>query len=73
MNTFLNIVEIIVALLLIGSILVQQKGGEMSSIFGGSGETIQQTRRGAEKAIYYFTIYLATVFAGISIARILIV
>jgi len=72
MSTFLNIVEIIVSIILVSVVLLQQKGGEMSSIFGGFGETIQQTKRGAEKVLHYLTIYTATVFVGIALTRILL-
>ncbi len=43
------------------AILLQQRGGGLSSVFGGEGG-FYRTRRGAEKVIFVSTIILAILF-----------
>jgi protein translocase SecG subunit len=62
MSNFLPIAQIIVALLLIGSILLQQRGSSLGSAFGGSSGGFYSTRRGLEKKIFAATIILGAVF-----------
>lgn len=62
----LYIVEIIVAALLIGVILMQAQGSGLGSSFGGSGEAFR-SRRSIEKSLVYATVGLAILFALISI------
>lgn len=61
MHTIINITQIIVSLLLIISILMQQRGGGLSTVFGGDG-SVYRTRRGVEKIIFIATIVLAVLF-----------
>ena len=61
MHTIINIVQIIVSLLLIIGILMQQRGGGLSTVFGGDGN-VYRTRRGVEKIIFVTTIILAVLF-----------
>jgi protein translocase SecG subunit len=67
----LNIVLIIVAILLIVSILLQQRGSGLGAAFGGEGN-VYMAKRGAEKVILWATIVLAILFMGLGIARILL-
>jgi preprotein translocase subunit SecG len=69
MNTILIIAQIIVCLLLIGLILLQVQGTGLgsSSLFGGGGE-FYSSKRGVEKFVFAGTILLAVIFAGLSIA-----
>lgn len=62
----LNVIEIIVAALLIGVILLQNQGSGLSASFGGSGEAFR-SRRSIEKLLVYLTIILSVLFALISI------
>ena len=62
----LNILEIIVAALLIGVILMQVQGSGLSASFGGSGESFR-SRRSMEKFLVYATVILAVIFALLSI------
>lgn len=62
----LNVIEIIVAALLIGVILLQNQGSGLSASFGGSGETFR-SRRSAERILVYLTVILAILFVLISI------
>ena len=56
-----------VSILLIIAILLQQKGGGLSSAFGGSG-AVYRSRRGAEKALFIATIVFGLLFIGGAIA-----
>lgn len=66
MNTFLLTIEVIVAVLLILSILTQQRASGLSQSMGGSGVTYAQ-RRGAEKVLFQASVVLAAVFFAIPV------
>lgn len=53
--------QIIIAILLIGAILLQQRDGGLSQVFGGSAGPYH-TRRGVERSIFIATIILAILF-----------
>jgi len=57
MNEILLIVQIIVAILLMVTVLLQQRGSGLGAGFGGSGD-FYSTRRGIEKKLYWGTIIL---------------
>ena len=61
MHTIINITQIIVSVLLVIGILMQQRGGGLSTVFGGDGN-VYRTRRGVEKIIFIATIVLAALF-----------
>lgn len=71
MKTYLSILQIIVSILLIGAILLQQRGTGLSATFGGEGN-VYRTKRGLEKIIFWATIVLAAVFFTAALANILI-
>lgn len=64
-------IQIGLALLVIVSILLQQRGTGLSSMFGGS-SLEYSTKRGAEKVIFYATIVLVVLFLSVSVIRILL-
>ena len=64
----LDITQILVSILLIIAILLQQRGGGLSGVFGGEG-SVYSTRRGIEKNIFVATIILAVLFIAVSRAR----
>ena len=66
MKTFLTITHIVVALLLIISILSQQRGAALGATFGGMGSSYH-TKRGAEKVLFVATIIFAFFFVGLSV------
>lgn len=66
MRLSITILEIIVAVLLTGAIILQAKGTGLGSAWGGSGETYQ-SRRGVEKVIFRGTIILAILFGVLAI------
>lgn len=69
-QTFL-IFQIILAVLLIISILLQHRGTSLGGAFGGAGE-VYRSRRGAERFLFYWTVTLAGLFVIMAIANILI-
>jgi protein translocase SecG subunit len=71
MNTtqILTYAQIILSVLLIVTILLQQRGTGLSSTFGG-GSLEYSTKRGAEKIIFWSTIVFAILFIVVSIARV---
>lgn len=66
---WLSISQIVSAVLLVVFILLQERSSGMSGLLGGNSEGgFYQTRRGLEKIVYWGTIVLAIVFAGLSLA-----
>ncbi|MGQ9683973.1 MAG: preprotein translocase subunit SecG [Anaerolineae bacterium] len=70
-TVYLNIAQIIVSVALIVVVLLQAKGGGLSTIFGGEG-SVYRTRRGLEKTLFQFTIVLAVVFGLISLLSVVV-
>lgn len=68
MENILNIVQIVIAALLIVTILLQQRGAGLSGAFGGEGG-VYFKKRGAEKVLFIATIILATLFILSAIIR----
>lgn len=71
MQTALSIIQIIIALALIGLISIQGKGGGLGSAFG-AGYAAFSKRRGIEKFVFYLTIGCAVVFLILSVVNLLI-
>ena len=65
MNDFMNVIQLLVSVLLVVVILAQvnESGG---GLFGSASSTVR-TRRGLEKTLFQFTIFLAVLFVVISI------
>lgn len=66
-RNILIFVLIAIDVLLISMILMQQRGGGLSNVFGGEG-SVYRSRRGLAKGIHYTTILLAVLFVGLSVA-----
>jgi len=62
---WIKVLQIIIALLLMTSILLQSRGAGLSGVFGGS-SGIYRTKRGIEKSLFISTIVLAVLFFGIA-------
>ena len=71
MEKILSIIQIVIAVLLMVSILLQHRGTSLGGAFGGEGN-VYRSRRGAEKFLFYSTIVLAVLFVGVAIATILL-
>jgi preprotein translocase subunit SecG len=70
-QTYLNIVQILVAVVLIVVIMLQARGSGFSATFT-SDSSIYRTRRGVERTLFNFTIGLAIVFVLVSLASVLV-
>lgn len=70
MRFLINILQIISSVLLIATILLQNRGTGLGAAFGGEGN-VYRTKRGMEKILFYTTIVLAVIFLGSSLAAIL--
>lgn len=64
----LIILQIIVATLLIGAIVLQMQGSGMSTAFGGGAGEFYRSKRSIEKFLLWATVFLATIFAFLSLA-----
>ena len=63
MNTAISIILIVTSILLVTTIIMQNRGAGVGGIFGGSGD-VYRTKRGAEKILFNATIVLAVIFFG---------
>ena len=70
MKEFLLSAQIVVSIFLILLMLLQQRGGALSSVFGGSG--FYTKRRGIEKKIFWATIIFGTIFIILAILNLII-
>lgn len=67
----ISIIQIIVAVLLVGVILLQAPGSGLTPALGGGGETYR-TKRSAQKFLVIATIILASILAILSITLLLL-
>ncbi len=72
MLTFLLIAQIIVAVALGLSALLQVRGGGLGGIFGQS-DTVFRTKRGLEKTLFQMTIILIVLLVLISVWVLLVI
>lgn len=70
LHKVISVLQVIVAVLLIGAILLQQKGAGLGTAFGGS-SNIYSTKRGLDKVLYQITIALAILFFGVALIGLL--
>ena len=71
MNQILFGVQIAVSVILVVLVLLQQRGAGLGSIFGGGGE-FYASRRGAEKKIFWATIFFGTIFIILALLNLVI-
>ena len=65
-RSYLQIVQIIIAVALTIAILLQARGAGLGSVFGGTG-AVFKTRRGIDKMLFRVTIALAVIFGVLSL------
>ncbi|MFN8524947.1 MAG: preprotein translocase subunit SecG [Chloroflexota bacterium] len=70
MTTYLNIVQILISVVLIGVVLLQTRGSGFSATFS-SDTSIYRTRRGVERTLFNATIVLAVLFVLISVLSVI--
>jgi len=66
MQTYLNIAQIIVAVVLIVAVMFQVRGGGLGGIVGTQTGTYR-TKRGIERTLFQLTVVLAIIFVVVSI------
>jgi preprotein translocase subunit SecG len=66
MHTAFLIIQMLLAIVLMGAILLQTRGSGFSA-FGSADSSIYRTRRGFEKTLFQFTIALAVGWVLVSI------
>ena len=67
MHAAILIVQMLLAIVLIASVLLQARGSGFSA-FGSSDRSIYHTRRGFERTLFQFTIVVAVLWVLVSIA-----
>ena len=71
MLKIINIIEIVVSVLLVISILLQNRGAGLSSAFGGDFGGYY-SKRGFEKFLVYFSIGLSIIFIILAISNLVL-
>lgn len=71
MKNLIPIVQIIVSVIIVTLILLQERSSGLSSLFGGEGSGIYQTRRGLERIIFGATIIFVILFVMLTIAQLM--
>ncbi len=66
MGAYFYVIQIVLAVALIMTILLQVRGGGLGGIFGQA-DSVYRTRRGVEKTLFQLTIVLVVLFIIISI------
>ncbi|AAW39222.1 MAG: preprotein translocase subunit SecG [Dehalococcoides mccartyi] len=66
MQTYLIIAQIVLAVALTLSVLMQVKGGGLGGIFGQA-DSVYRTKRGIEKTLFILTIVLVVLFLLVSL------
>lgn len=62
-------IQIILSVVIIVLILLQERSGGLSGIFGGESNAFYQARRGLEKVVFISTIVLIVVFVGLAVIQ----
>ena len=71
MDNIFNILQIILAVVLVAVILLQQKGSGLGAAFGGGG-SVHSTRRGVDKILFNITVVVAILFFIVAVANLLV-
>jgi protein translocase SecG subunit len=66
---FITIAQVVVAVLLMISVLLQNRGSGLSSAFGGDFGGYY-TKRGVEKFLFFASVFLGVCFIGLAIATV---
>lgn len=71
MKSFLIGFQVVISILLILTILSQEKGVGLGAAFGGGGE-FYRSKRGIDKLLFVVTVVLSVLFIGTSLAFIFV-
>ncbi|MBT4722802.1 preprotein translocase subunit SecG [Candidatus Falkowbacteria bacterium] len=73
MSQTITIIQIVIAILLVILVLLQNKGGGLSGVFGGSETSGNfRTKRGLEKKLHILTIIFSILFLVLSLANLFV-
>lgn len=72
METYINIAQIVLAVALIASIVLQSKGAGLGGLTGGEAGGVYRARRGVEKTLFYITIGLSVLFFVVAIVNVIV-
>ncbi len=71
MKLIINVLQIIISVVLIVVVMLQNRGTDVGVAFGGGAQSYR-SKKGLEKFLFYATIFLALLFASLSILAVLI-
>lgn len=71
MANILTIIQVILAVLLMTTVLLQQRGAGLGAGFGGS-STVFTTKRGVDKVLFQATIVISILFFAVALVSVLI-
>ncbi len=71
LGKILMIVQVVLAILLMASVLLQARGASLGEAWGGS-SAFYSTRRGADKTLFIITIVLAVLFVLVALISLLV-
>ena len=71
MKTVLEIIQVVLAVLLIIAVLLQQRGSGLGAAFGGGG-SVYSTRRGVDKILFQITIAISILFFVVAIVNLVL-
>lgn len=72
LESILRVTQLVLAVVMTISILLQQQGAGMGAGFGDTGGGFKTTRRGIEKTLYNITIVVSIIFFTISLLIVII-
>lgn len=65
------VIQIIVAVIIIGLVLLQQRGTGLGSAWGGAGMSYS-TKRGAERIVFFLTIIFTILFVLLALTNLFV-
>lgn len=65
------VIQVIVALLIIGLVLLQQRGTGLGSAWGGT-KMSYSTKRGAERVVFFLTIIFTILFVLLALVNLFV-
>ncbi len=71
-STYLPYTQLAISLIMVGAILLQQRGAGVGGAFGGGDGFGYSSRRGAEKYMFMATVVIAVLFVLLSILSLLV-
>ncbi|MDF1515915.1 MAG: preprotein translocase subunit SecG [Anaerolineae bacterium] len=72
MQTYLNIVQIILSIVMVILVLFEVRSSGMGGIFGGSQTSLIRKRRGPELLLFRLTIGTSIIFFLVALANVLV-